>query len=69
MGGLIETVDDIIAEQRGYAHGFSDSMRLPMSFGTFRRILNRIEKAHRWELQRRDAADRLERTNQPKGTK
>lgn len=42
-----ETVADIVTELRGYAHGFGDSMRLPMSFGTFRRYIDRIEKAAR----------------------
>ena len=45
----METVADIVAELRGYAHGFSDSMRLPMTFGTFRRYLARIEKAAKKE--------------------
>ena len=45
----METVADIVAELRGYAHGFSDSMRLPMTFGTFRRYLDRIEKAAKKE--------------------
>ncbi len=40
-----ETVADIIAELRGYTHGFSDYMRLPMTYGTFRRYLARLEKA------------------------
>lgn len=45
----METVADIIREMRGYAFGFSDSMRLPMTFGTFRRYLDRIEKAAKKE--------------------
>ena len=52
----METVADIITELRGYAHGFSDYMRLPMTFGTLRRYLDRIEKAAEKETPR-DAED------------
>ena len=45
----METVADIVAELRGYAYGFTDYMRLPMTFGTFRRYLARIEKAAKKE--------------------
>lgn len=40
-----ETIPDILQELRGYAHGFQNFMRLPMTFGTFRQYINRIDAA------------------------
>ena len=71
----METVADIIAELRGYAYGFSDYMRLPMTFGTFRRYLDRIEKAAKKEVrpgtetpeQRAALREMLRRCDRPTG--
>ena len=60
MSESTETVTDIVAELRGYAHGYGDSMRLPMSFGTFHRYIDRIEKAATQEGRSKKNKDRFD---------
>ena len=45
--GKQETVDDIIAEFRGYSAGMPDSYHVTMSWHDFRRMLDRLEKANK----------------------
>ena len=46
-----ETVYDIIAECRGYAHGMPLCGRVTMTYKTFLDILSRIEKANKREME------------------
>jgi len=45
--GKQETVDDIIAGWRGYAHGMPLCGRVTMTYKTFLDILDRLEKANK----------------------
>lgn len=45
--GKQETVDDIIAEFRGYSAGMPASYHVTMSWHDFRRMLDRFEKANK----------------------
>lgn len=49
--GKQETVDDIIAEFRGYSAGMPASYHVTMSWADFRKMLDRFDAAHRHEVQ------------------
>ena len=45
-----DTIDGLLAEFRGYAAGMPPSYHVTMSWADFRRMLDRIEAAHKREI-------------------
>lgn len=50
MAATNDTIDGLLAEFRGYAAGMPDSYHVTMSWADFRKMLDRLEAAHRREL-------------------
>ena len=49
MAATNDTIDGLLAEFRGYAAGMPDSYHVTMSWADFRKMLDRLEAAHRRE--------------------
>lgn len=49
MAQTNDTIDGLLAEFRGYSHGMPPSYHITMSWADFRRMLGRLDAAHRRE--------------------
>ena len=50
MTNTNDTIDGLLAEFRGYSAGMPPSYHVTMSWADFRKMLTRIEAAHKREL-------------------